>query len=529
MSNELPRLPLDTSDFPTLRNEGYVYVDKTRQIHQMLVSARYFFLSRPRRFGKSLTVSTLKHLFLGRRELFQGLWIGENDRWDWTPHPVVVLDFNLAPTAGSGDLNARLVERLQYWAQQYEVSLAIGAPSSMLGDLIHALEAKYQQPVVILVDEYDKPLIDHLGKGEEGLRLALENRDTLKRLFGVLKADTIVDKLRLVFITGVSRFSSVSIFSELNNLNDLSMDKRYADLVGWTEEELRTNFPEHIAQLAGKLQQDEQSTIEQLAWFYNGYRFTRAPVQVFNPYCLAQSLYRQSLDGFWFRSGTPSFLVRLLKEHDVPPLDLESVQADVAEFDTFDLENLNFKALLFQAGYLTIRDYQDDEYTLGFPNQEVRSGFYKQLLLSGGDNYLPLGQATVATGLRRRLDHEDLDGFIANVRSLFAAIPYQQGVQLREAHFHALFYMMLALSGMRVHCELLTSRGRIDLAVAFPDKVYCLELKCGQSATDALAQIDRQGYLDRYAGSGRKRIAIGINFDFAMRNICEWKHQVLCK
>ena len=384
---------------------------------------------------------------------------------------------------------------------------------------------------MVLVDEYDKALIDHLGKGEEKLQLAIDNRDALKGLFGVLKGGDIVPLLRLVFITGVSRFSRVSIFSELNNLNDLSMDERYADIVGVTSDELAANFEGHISRLAGKLKLSDEAACQRLADLYNGYRFTQKPTQVFNPYCLLQALDRQKLEDYWFGSGSPSFLVRLLKEREFPPLELEGVEADASEFDRFDMENLGVKGLLFQTGYLTIRDYDDDDgiYTLGFPNEEVRTGFYKKLLFADDAYSLPQQKTTVALSLRRLLDKEDLEGFAESVNALFASLPYQQGARLNESQFHALFYMMLAMSGMRVQCELLTSRGRIDLALEFADKVYVIELKCGQSADAALKQIEEKGYLERYAGSRKKRIALGIDFDAEKRCITEWKHDVVAK
>ena len=526
MNDPLPKLPLDMSDFGRLRTEGYVYVDKTRQIHDMVNRAVYFFLSRPRRFGKSLTVSTLDHLFRGDRELFDGLWIGEEGRWDFQPHPVVVLDFNAIPSLKPGQLETSLNERLIAIAADHGITLSESSPPAKFRRLLTELAAKYQQRVVVLIDEYDKPLIDHIGRGEERIQCAFSNRDTLKSLFGVLKANDVVPLLRLVFITGVSRFSKVSIFSELNNLNDQSMDDRASDLVGWTDDELRSNFVGHIERLAQHLDIDTDATFQRLKQLYNGYRFSRSQTQVFNPYCLVRALDCLELDDYWFSSGSPSFLIRMLKEQALPPIELEGMEMDRAEFDTFELESLSLKGLLLQSGYITIQDCDDDVFTLGFPNQEVRTGFYKKLLFNKDAAWIPPDRTTDATRLRRHLNKEDLDTFIETARGLFASIPYQQGDKLQESHFHALFYMMLALSGMRVHCELLTSKGRIDVAVEFPDKVYVIELKCNQSADDAIEQIEDRGYMDRYVGRDKKRIAIGINFSTNERNITDWSHSI---
>ncbi len=526
MSPELPKLPLGESDFPRLRETGCVYVDKTHQIQQMATSGVYFFLSRPRRFGKSLTVSTLQCLFEARRELFGGLWIDEKSRWDWKPHSVIVLDFNEISSLEPGELRQSLLYRLDSLAADHGLELNGATPNAKLGDLIKGLAAKSGEKVVVLIDEYDKPLIDHLGKGEAGLKQAAKNRDELKSMFGVLKGQTVGGCLRLLFVTGVSRFSRISIFSELNNLTDLSMDRRYATLAGWTTDELRSYFRGHLNSLAKKLHLTPECTFNRLTELYNGYRFTSANLQVFNPFCLAQAFYHGEFADYWFGSGSPSFLVRLIKERGFPPLELEGLAAASSEFDNFDLEDLRLKGLLFQTGYLTIRDFHDGEFTLGFPNQEVRSGFYKRLLFAGDDFSLESNQAAKANKLRKSLSEQNLEGFIKTTSSLFASVPYQQSAKLSETHFHALFYMMLAVSGMQVNCELLTSKGRIDVAVEFPDKVYVIELKCGQSAADALQQIADRGYLERYAGCGMKRIALGIEFNAGERNISEWKSEI---
>ncbi len=375
----MKKLPVGLAVFQDIRREGYIYVDKTRQIHQMVTGGKYYFLSRPRRFGKSLLVSTLWNLFEGKRELFEGLWIAEHGDWAWQKHAVIVLDFNEIGHDTPENLEISLNIVLTRTAKLAKIVLETPLADSKFQELILALQQQSGLPVVVLIDEYDKPLIDHIGQGEERLKIAKANRDILKKFFGVLKGATVSPCLRFVFLTGVSKFSKVSIFSELNNLSDMTMDLRYADMLGYTQAELESNFSDHLVQLAKQLDWSMEHLMEELAYRYNGYRFSQREVKVYNPFSVLNALDKLEFQNYWFESGTPTFLVNLLQEKQYNLSRLEGLEVDSSAFTTFDLEHLKPEALLFQTGYLTIRQVEDELYTLDYPNHEVKNSFTKML------------------------------------------------------------------------------------------------------------------------------------------------------
>jgi hypothetical protein len=517
-----PKLPIGIQAFETLRGQGYLYVDKTRWVHRLVTQGMFYFLARPRRFGKSLLVSTLKCLFEGRRELFDGLWIAEPGRWEWQKHPVIVLDFNGIPGSTPDALRQNLAFALRRSARDFGVQLESAAVETQFQELIEGCYRQTGAPVVVLIDEYDKPLIEHLGKGASGLATAIANRDILKSFFGVLKETSISTRLRLVFLTGVSRFSRVSIFSELNNLQDLSMNDGYADMLGYTQEELATRFAPHIAALARRLDWTAEAVMAKLAQQYNGYRFAERNVRVYNPFSLLNAFSDNKFGNYWFASGTPTFLVNLLREKEYDLTQLEGLEVDPSVFSTFEIDRLRIEALLFQTGYLTISDIRDGIYRLTYPNQEVRTSFSKSLLYAVGDGIEDRASSQVLQ-LTRHLQREALPAFFDAMTAIFASIPYTLAARRTEAYFHTIFYLALTASGADAISELLTNRGRIDMAVHFPDKVYLLEFKCNQSAAVALEQIRAKGYAERYRSSGRRVIAIGINFDTTTRNIGEWE------
>lgn len=518
----LEKLPVGIQAFETLRGQGYLYVDKTRWVHRLVTQGMFYFLARPRRFGKSLLVSTLKCLFEGRRELFDGLWIAEPGRWEWQSHPVIALSFTGLSTRTPDKLERSLSQNLDQIAQDFGVALHSTILEVQFKELIRELHAKTDMPVVVLIDEYDKPLIDHLGKGEAGLEIARANRDLLRSFFGILKDTAIAPLLRFVFLTGVSRFSRVSIFSELNNLYDLSMDDAYADMLGYTQEELTARFAPHIAALAQHLGWTPEVLMAKLAQQYNGYRFAKSAVRVYNPFSILSAFSAQELGNYWFASGTPTFLVNLLCEKQYDLTQLEGLEVDPSVFSTFEIDRLRIEALLFQTGYLTISDVRDGIYRLTYPNQEVRTSFSKSLLYAVGDGIEDRASSQVLQ-LTRHLQREALPAFFDAMTAIFASIPYTLAARRAEAYFHTIFYLALTASGADAISELLTNRGRIDMAVHFPDKIYLLEFKCNQSAAVALEQIRAKGYAERYRGSGKRVIAIGINFDTKTRNISEWE------
>ncbi len=516
------KLPIGIQAFETLRGQGYLYVDKTRWVHRMVTQGMFYFLARPRRFGKSLLVSTLKCLFEGRKELFAGLWLAEHGGWEWQKHPIIVLDFNGIPASTPDDLKQNLTFALRRNARNYGVQLESAAVETQFQELIGGCNRQTGASVVVLIDEYDKPLIEHLGKGAAGLATAIANRDVLKSFFGVLKDTTMSPLLRFVFLTGVSRFSRVSIFSELNNLYDLSMDDAYADMLGYTQEELVTRFAPHIVALAHHLGWTPEAVTAKLAQQYNGYRFSKRDVRVYNPFSVLNAFSAQEFGDYWFVSGTPTFLVNLLQQERYNLTEIEGLDVDPSIFATFEIDQLQPAALLFQTGYLTIRDVRAGVYRLDYPNQEVKTSFTKSLLFATAED-VKKRASTQVLQLAQHLQREDLDAFFDAMTAIFASIPYTLSAQRDEAYFHTVFYLALSASGVDVTSELLTSRGRIDLAVKLADKVYVFEFKCNQRAAAGLAQIQAKGYAERYRGSGKRVILVGINFDTATRNVGEWQ------
>ncbi len=525
MAQSLPKLPVGIQSFETMRTGNYVYVDKTRHVYRLITEGQFYFLSRPRRFGKSLLVSTLACLFQGRRDLFEGLWIAEHSDWEWQEFPVIALDFNEIPGGAPQELQHYLAQHLRDVADYNGVDLADDLPGVLFRRLILKLAKQTGMPVVVLIDEYDKRIIEHLGRGPEHLESAKGNRDVLKQFFGVLKGQSVSDKLRLVFLTGVSRFSKVSLFSDLNNLYDLSMTEAYAEMLGYTQAELERYFAIQIAQLAEKFNETPDQVLAALARKYNGYRFSSHPTRMYNPFSILNALNNLELQDYWFESATPTFLVNLLRERHYNLPELEGLQVSRTIFSNFDLETIWPEALLFQTGYVTIQDVQGELYTLNYPNQEVKHAFTEALLLElAADRRAAV--SAFALQLPGYLQRQDLDGFIETVQAVFASIPYDIQSRRDEAYFHTLFYLMLSASGLvAVQSSVLTSRGRIDLVVQLPQQVYIIEFKCNQSAEAALRQIRDRGYADPYRRSGKQLWLLGINFDPDERNIAEWTMQ----
>ncbi len=518
----MKKLPIGESSFENMRTRDYLYVDKTEYVHHMATEGAYYFLARPRRFGKSLLLSTLKCLFQGRRELFEGLWIADHGEWEWEEHPVVVIDFNGIEHDTPANLKLSLEEHLMTVAEESQITLEKSFPAPKLKELIRGLHQKTRMPVAVLIDEYDKPIIGHLGRGREGLDIARANRDILKSFFGVLKEATVVPALRFVFLTGVSRFSKVSIFSELNNLNDISMHDDYADMLGYTQEELEIYFEDYIRLLAEKLGYSENEVEARLARQYDGYRFSERDVLVYNPFSILKAFDHKQLKNYWFQTGTPTFLVDLLQreQYDLPGV--EDLQVGRSLFTAFEVDRLRPEALLFQAGYLTIKDVDGRLYTLGYPNQEVKTSFTESLLFAwtGGVEEKINSHVLRLSG---HLRDEDWEAFFEAMQAIFASIPYDIETKRDEAYFHTIFYLMMTASGGEAQSSVLTNRGRIDMAVTFADKVYIIEFKCNQSAKAAIKQIREKGYAEKYSGSGKEMILMGINFSTEKRNLAEWQ------
>jgi hypothetical protein len=516
----MKKLPIGVQAFEVMRTQGFVYVDKTEWIHQLATEGMYYFLARPRRFGKSLLVSTLKCLFEAKRELFKGLWIAEPGRWEWQAHPVVMIDFNGIALDTPARLEADLSRSLDTQARQAGLVMENPTLVSRFGELILGLSHQTGMPVVVLIDEYDKPLVEHLGKGEAGLAIARANRDLLRSFYGVLKEAGVAAVTRFVLLTGVSRFSRVSVFSALNNLQDISMSAQYAALLGYTQDELKDCFREHIARFADETGQTFAQVVATLAQHYNGYQFSTRNHKVYNPFSTLNALKEMEFRNYWFETGTPTFLVNLLKQERYDLAALERRAVDQSIFTTFDLDELVPEALLFQTGYLTIADVRDDIYTLDYPNQEVKTSFTKSLLFSTVS--IDKAASSHVLKLSRYLAAGNLDAFFEAMTAIFASIPYDIETKRDEAYFHTIFYLALSASGGPAESSKLTSRGRIDMVMTLPNHIYIVEFKCNQSAAAALAQMRAQGYAERYRGLGKPITLVGINFSVELRNVAEW-------
>jgi len=522
----LKRLPVGIQAFETFASRNCVYVDKTEHILRMTDEGMFYFLSRPRRFGKSLLVSVLRCLFLARREMFDGLRIAEPGKWEWKAHPVITIDFNEISHDTPDNFRLSLTEALTDMAEAQGITLRRSLSGGKLRELILALSRNAGMPVVILVDEYDKPIIDHLGRGEAAMKIARANRDILKSLLGVLKGADVSPLLRFVFITGVSKFSRVSIFSELNNLSDITMNPRYADLLGYTREEMETCLAPHIARFAGETGMTEAEVMKKLEQRYDGYRFSRKNIKVYNPFSVLSALAETDFRNYWFETGTPTFLVNLLREKSWHLPEIESTKVTESVFSTYDIDDLKPEALLFQTGYLTIKNVRERIHSLGYPNHEVRTAFLEVLLRSVTKGATGTGISKFVL-LSEHLREENFDAFFETVTAIFAAIPYTLNTNRDEAYFHTLFYLMVSAAGADVRNEVLSCRGRTDLVAEFHDSVHIMEFKCDRSANAAIRQIRDRGYAERYTGGGKKIFLLGISFSTEKRIPTEWKVETL--
>ncbi len=514
-------LPLDTSSFRKIRLENKLYVDKTKWIYRLITEGSCYFLSRPRRFGKSLTINTLKELFRGNKELFDGLWI--YDKWSFEPHPVVIFDFNEIKRDTPQNLEKALFRKLLKIAKNYDVQISAEVIEEGFGELIIELYRKYKKPVVILVDEYDKPIIDHLGLGEERFEIARANRDVLKNFFGILKGAEVVDILKFVFVTGVSAFTKVSIFSEWNNLIEITAEPVYADFLGYTEEEIEKYFSDYLEVFCERNGfKTREECMERIRYWYNGYRFSpERNVKVYNPVSIMYCLSRGYFDNWWFKTATPTFLVNLLKERSYLIPDLEHLYVSRNFLNAFDLEHLRIEALLFQSGYLTIKEIRGNSIGLGFPNEEVKTSF-SEILMERIYGIEPSIRG-IADELGQALYREDWEGVKEKLNQIFAQIPYSLYTKADERFFHTVFYLTLCLLGYDARAETLSPGGRGDMAVTMGGKVFVMEFKAGASAEEALKQIEEKGYARKFEGKGFKIIKLGISFDPQKREVKEIK------
>lgn len=510
------KFPIGIQQFEENRLGDWIYVDKTVHVYNLAAGGKYFFLSRPRRFGKSLLLSTLEAYFQGKRHLFKGLAI-EQLETEWAEHAVLHLDLNAEKYTASEDLTNILDTYLREWEEKYESTEKENPSlSQRFRSVIRAAKQKTGRNVVVLVDEYDKPMLQAIGNEE----LQTEFRNSLKAFYGVLKSAD--GDLRFAMLTGVTKFSKVSVFSDLNNLNDISMDDRYNEICGISQQELHDVFDEEIGKLAVANDQSKEDAYETLRQRYDGYHFCPNAQGMYNPFSVLLALQKREYGSFWFSTGTPTYLVQLMKAADLNPSALSGYEASASELDSIHISVDNPIAVLYQSGYLTIKGYDKELqlYSLDFPNKEVEEGFIRFLMpmytaISELDSPSFIGKFV------REVRACKVDEFMKRLKALMADTPYEI-IRDLENHYQNVMYIFTRLMGFYTQAEYRTSRGRIDLLVGTDKYVYVIELKLDGSAEEALAQINDKDYALPFTADGRKVIKIGANITTATRNIERW-------
>ena len=512
----LKRCPVGIQTFSEIIENNLLYIDKTEYVYQMVSSGKYFFLSRPRRFGKSLLTSTLRSYFEGHKELFKGLAIERLEK-EWTAHPVLHFDMSTAKHVDKETLERMLDLQLFEYEQIYgRVERAVTL-NDRLKSLIMSARKQTGRKVVVLIDEYDAPLLDVVHE-DQNLSIL---RNVMRNFYSPLKSCD--PYLRFVFLTGITKFSQLSIFSELNNLSNISMDKPYAAICGITEEEMRTQMQGHIARLARELGLTEEETLQKLKEKYDGYHFTWPSPDIYNPFSLINALARFNIDNYWFSSGTPTYLIEMMRKFGVPPSGIGGMEAIASEFDAPTEQMTNLTPLLYQSGYITIKDYDPlfESYRLDIPNKEVRIGLMKNLI---PDYVTPntLSATSTVVNMARALYRGDMDGMLRLLQEFLLTVPYCDNTHY-EGHYQQMFYVIFSLLGMYVDVEVRTPRGRVDIVLRTATTLYVMELKLDAEASVAMQQIDLKDYPSRFALCGLPVVKVAISFDGNSRTIGSWE------
>lgn len=499
------KLPLDTSVFSRLRKLNYLYIDKTEYMYRMLTTGHRFFLSRPRRFGKSLLVSTLKEILTGNKELFEGLWIAKSD-YQWQEHGIINLDFSTFTAHDTASLQEGLRSELHVIAQSYGlvIDTTIKDINIVLKMVVRGLYARFGH-VAILVDEYDSPILKTLYNEST----AKEIRDITQQFFTTIK--DLDAEVQFVFITGVSSFAKAGLFSGINNLQILTLDKRFAGICGYTDEEIDQYFSNRITEWAHRENISFETLRQKIKDWYNGYCFGYNVAKVYNPFSVMRAFNIQEIENFWFQSGTPTFLVEVLKKNE-HTFDPESLTATRDALGIFDVGLTPLTTLMFQAGYLTIVGYdsETETYTLDYPNNEVRIAFQKYLLEVFAHIESSYA-AQLSSDLKTTFIQKDIDKIISLLHQLFAHVPYQLHVKA-EKYYHSLFMMICIGAGIKAQSEYSTNIGSIDLVLEFSKIMYVIEIKFNDTAENALVQIEDRRYYERFLPTEKNIILLGLAF-----------------
>lgn len=516
MLEDYRRYPIGIQNFEQLRNNDCVYVDKTELIYRLTHTDKFYFFSRPRRFGKSLLVSTLEAYFQGKKELFEGLAM-EGLEKDWEEYPVLHVDFSLTKYTTLFDLLEQLNLLLSRWEEVYGKNEAEETSAARLQGILLRAYKQTGKTVVVLIDEYDAPLLD----SNSDIDLQQQLRNEMRKFFSPLKG--MGQYLRFLFITGISKFSQLSIFSELNNLQNISMRDDYSALCGITEQELLTELKPDIERMAEANNETYEEACAHLKQRYDGYHFSKRSDDIYNPFSLFNAFNAKEYKNFWFSTGTPTFLIDLLRESHFDVRSLEGIEATDEQFDAPTERITSPVPVLYQSGYLTIKGYDPDFriYNLAYPNGEVRQGFLESLLpayvhLPGENNTF------YVVSFIRDLRKGDIESCLERTRSFFASIPNDLENKT-EKHYQTIFYLLFRLMGQYVDAEVKSAVGRADVVVKMADAIYVFEFKFDGTPEEALAQIESKQYAIPYEADGRKVVKVGVNFDSATRTIGDWK------
>lgn len=516
------KYPVGIQTFEKIRREGYLYVDKTAYIYNLATTGAYYFLSRPRRFGKSLLLSTIESFFRGERDLFEGLDIYSRE-WDWVEYPVFHMALNGQDYNSVGNLDEILHSFMSAWETEYDLPRGNNgqSPSVRFMEVIRNASLKTGRHVVILIDEYDQPLLQNIEEGKEELHNTLRVR--LQAFYSVMKAQ---DRyIKFVMLSGISKFSKLSVFSGLNNLKDISLEIRFNAICGINETELFENFRQGISNLSYATGSTEEETLKKLKKEFDGYHFSNTEEDIYNPYSILNTFDNERFGHYWFESGTPSFLISLLRSRHWDLARIGGVTCPESDLRGSDIYLTNPIPLLYQSGYLTIKGYncRFNDYYLDYPNEEVSEGFANDLLKVYSCNKKSDEEIKQFV---RYVEEGDADGFMRRLKSLLSDIPYDQILD-KELHYENMMYLIMKLMGFYTHTEYRTSNGRIDMVVETDRYVYIMEFKLHGTAEDALSQIREKEYALPFARENRELMLIGASFDDEKRNLGTWKVEKL--
>ncbi len=517
----LKKLPIGIQTFKNIVDRECLYIDKTKHIYNLLNSGYILFLSRPRRFGKSLLLSTIEAIYTNQKELFKDYWIYNSDwQWEKEERPVIRLDMSTTQTHTSQELKESIKSNLEDIIEKHNLEISLDRSiADIFKKIIIKLSKKKQ--IVILIDEYDKPLIDNI----KNLKVAQENKRILKDFYTILKAQE--ENIKFLLITGVSKFSRVSVFSGLNNLTDLTMSPDFADLLGYTQEEVEKYFPEYIKKLAKVEEMTEKETLIEIKKWFNGYRFTRKNIKVYNPFSTLLLFFHKEFLNFWFESATPTFLINLIKEKNYDFPKVENLKLPYNSIKEYEIEKLQLEPLLLQTGYLTISDYNRKlrEYTLNFPNFEVKESFNYFLLQKYTD--IKEYKRNYIFKIIKALNENNLEKMFESLGCFFADINYELHIK-KEVYWQTIFYCLFTMLGFEIEAEVRTNRGRIDVMIKTEKQIFIFEFKLYESAEKALEQIKEKKYFEKFLKDEKEIVLVGARFNMEKeKSIVQWVSEKL--